>query len=117
MYSLQKGNQMRVRSFQESDTARIHEIYLQAMVYGRECFHALLFVLIMIARIMYVSSEFPSEYCTGKPGTQTSRHRLIRHIRRWSRPPTISSAGADLGRFPLNHNTGNVYCVETDHLV
>ncbi|KAF8172436.1 acyl-CoA N-acyltransferase [Pholiota molesta] len=31
---LNKGNQARVRSFQDSDTARIHEIYLQAMVYG-----------------------------------------------------------------------------------
>jgi hypothetical protein len=76
-----------------------------------------LFVLVIIARVMYVSSELPSERCPEQPAPQTSRHRLIRHVRRRSRAPPISSAGADRGRRPIHHNIGYVHCVETDHLV
>jgi hypothetical protein len=86
------------------------------MVYGRE-FPCPTFILVIIARAMHASSELPSERCPEQPALQTSRHRLVRHVRRRSRASTISSAGADRGRGPLYYNIGYVYCVETDHLV
>lgn len=67
---LQKGTydsphiQTRVRLFQQSDSESIRELYMEAMLYGRQCFH-----------LKYVFLAFPNFY--SQPTLQQISHSSI----------------------------------------